>query len=69
MRMTVDFSDLAKSYQNIVTGQSGHVLSSHYRDQWDAWREGRSFPMQFQKVDAKETLTIEPLNSPAQNLP
>jgi acyl-homoserine lactone acylase PvdQ len=45
---------------NIVAGESGQVLSSHYKDQWDAYREGRNLPMQFQKVEAKSTLTLEP---------
>ncbi len=60
MRTAVDLSDLDKSYMNIVVGQSGQVLSSHYKDQWDAYYSGRSFPMQFNKVDAKETLVFEP---------
>lgn len=56
MRMTVDLSDWDRSYQNIVTGQSGQILSPYYKDQWEAYYEGRSFPMQFQKVEAKQTL-------------
>ena len=60
MRMTVDFSDWDRSYQNIVTGQSGQILSPHYKDQWEAFYEGRSFPMQFRKVEAKSTLVVEP---------
>ena len=56
MRMTVDFADWDRSYQNIVTGQSGQILSPHYKDQWEACYEGRSFPMQFRKIQAKETL-------------
>jgi acyl-homoserine lactone acylase PvdQ len=39
-----------------VTGQSGQILSPYYKDQWEAYYEGRSFPMQFQKVEAKQTL-------------
>lgn len=60
MRTAVDLSDFDKSYMNIVTGECGQVLSSHYKDQWEAYYEGRSFPMQFQRVEAKETLTLEP---------
>jgi len=60
MRMVVDFSDLDGSMQNITLGESGQVLSRHYRDQWDAWLAGRSFPMQFSKVDAKDTLVFMP---------
>jgi penicillin amidase len=47
MRMVVDFSDLDRSVQNITLGESGQVLSRYYRDQFDAWYSGRSFPMSF----------------------
>ncbi|MFB3776970.1 MAG: penicillin acylase family protein [Bryobacteraceae bacterium] len=60
MRMVVDFAGLDQSTQNITLGQSGQVLSRHYKDQWEAWQAGRSFPMQFNKIDAKATLTFVP---------
>jgi penicillin amidase len=60
MRMVVDLANLDGSLNNLTIGQSGHRLSSHYNDQWDAYYVGRSFPMQFNKVDAKSTLRIEP---------
>lgn len=60
MRMVVDFSDFDHSLQNITLGESGHVLSSHFKDQWDAYYVGRSFPMQFNKVDAKDVLRVAP---------
>lgn len=60
MRMTVDLADLDGSLQNIVTGQSGHVLSSHFTDQWEAFYYARSFPMQFRRVEAKARLTLKP---------
>jgi len=60
--MVVDFADLDKSVLNISVGESGHVLSRHYRDQWDAYTAGRSFPMQFNKIDAEETLVFLPEN-------
>jgi penicillin amidase len=60
MRTAVDLSDLDKSYMNIVAGESGQILSGHYKDQWDAYYAGRSFPMQVDKVDAKDTLVFEP---------
>ncbi len=59
-RMVVDFGDLDKSVQNLTTGESGEVASSHYKDQWPAYYVGASFPMQFQYIDAKETLHIRP---------
>ena len=60
MRMVVDFSDLDRSVHNIAIGQSGQVLSRHYRDQWDAYYRGYSFPMQFRRVEATEILTFLP---------
>jgi penicillin G amidase len=60
MRMGVDLADFDNSYLNIATGESGQVLSSHYKDQWDAYYYGKSFPMQFGKVEAKSTLLFEP---------
>jgi len=60
MRMVVDFSDLDRSLMNIAIGQSGHVLSRHYRDQWKAYYTGSSFPMQYRKIEAQEVLRFEP---------
>ena len=44
---------------NIPIGQSGQILSSHYKDQWVDYYNARSYPMQFGKVDAKSTLTFK----------
>lgn len=60
MRMAIDLADFDNSRQNIATGQSGHLLSSHYKDQWDAYYAGRSFPMPFRRVQPEHTLVIEP---------
>lgn len=60
MRMIVDFSDLDRSLQNITIGESGQPLSKHYRDQWGAYYGATSFPMQFEKIDARQVLTIRP---------
>jgi penicillin G amidase len=61
LRMVIDLSNLDQSQANIVTGESGHVLSRHYKDQWGAYYGGTSFPMQFDKVEAKATLVVNPL--------
>lgn len=58
MRMIVDLSDLDHSFQNITVGESGHRLSRHYKDQWNAYYGATSFPMQFGKIDARQTLTV-----------
>jgi penicillin amidase len=56
MRMSADLGDWDNSLLNIPIGQSGQILSSHYKDQWDAYYNARSFPMQFRNVQAKSTL-------------
>jgi penicillin amidase len=60
IRMVVDLGNLEHSFTNLVTGESGQWLSSHYKDQWDAYYAGRSFPMQYGKVDAKSVLVMTP---------
>jgi penicillin amidase len=62
MRMNADTSDWDHSLLNELTGQSGQVLSSHYRDQWNDYYAGRSYPMQFHNVQAKSTLEFRPAN-------
>ena len=59
-RMVVDLGNLESSLANLTPGQSGHFLSPHYKDQFDAYYTGGSFPMQFQKVTAEDTLTFKP---------
>lgn len=58
MRMNADLSNWDKSLLNIETGQSGQILSSHYKDQWWDWYYVRSYPMQFNKVKEKTTLVF-----------
>ncbi|MEO8098307.1 MAG: penicillin acylase family protein [Acidobacteriota bacterium] len=60
-RMIVDLGDLDRSLANITTGQSAHYLSPHYKDQFDAYYNGRSFPMQFHKVTTEATIVVKPL--------
>ena len=60
MRFIADLGDWDQSLNNITIGQSGQILSRHYKDQWDAYYVGQSFPMQFRTVDAKQTLTVMP---------
>jgi penicillin amidase len=59
-RMDASLGDLDTSLMEIPIGESGHVASSHYKDQWDAYYNGRSFPMQFRNVDVKSTVTFVP---------
>jgi penicillin G amidase len=60
MRFVADLANWDGSLNNIDIGQSGQILSRHYKDQWAAYYAGLSFPMQFDKVEAKATLEISP---------
>jgi acyl-homoserine lactone acylase PvdQ len=60
MRMTADLSNWENSIFNIPIGQSGQILSSHYNDQWLDYYNARSYPMQFGKIDAVNTLQFRP---------
>jgi penicillin amidase len=59
-RMNVSTSDWDASLMNLPIGESGHIASRHYSDEWNAYYSGRSFPMQFGKVDVKSTVTFVP---------
>jgi acyl-homoserine lactone acylase PvdQ len=58
--MVVDLGDFDQSVQNLVLGESGSISSTHFQDQWFAYYYGKSFPMQFKHVDAKDTLQVKP---------
>ena len=60
MRMNADPGNWEHSLLNIQIGQSGQILSGHYRDQWDAYYVGRSYPMQYRNVEAAGTLRFLP---------
>jgi penicillin amidase len=64
MRMVVDFSDFDQSMQNITLGESGQVFSPYYKDQFEAWYTGQSFPMLFSDAavekGAAHKLVLEP---------
>ncbi len=60
MRFAADLSDWDRSLLNVIIGQSGQILSSHYRDEWDRYYVGQSFPMQFGKVDGTAVLHVAP---------
>lgn len=59
-RINEDVGAWDNSLWNIVIGESGHVLSRHYKDQWNAYYNGTSFPMQFGRVEQKSRLLFEP---------
>jgi penicillin G amidase len=59
-RMNASTSDWDASLMNLPIGESGHIASWHYSDEWKAYYVGKSFPMQFEKVDVKSTVTFVP---------
>ena len=60
MRLDADLADWDRSLLEETTGQSGQVLSRHYKDQWEHYYYANSFPMQYRKVEAKDVLTLVP---------
>jgi acyl-homoserine lactone acylase PvdQ len=58
--MDTSVGDWDASLLNLPFGESGHVASSHYRDEWEAYYNGKSFPMQFNKLDVKSTTKFLP---------
>lgn len=60
MRMVADPGGWDRSLLNLPIGESGQVLSRHYKDQWDRYYTGLSYPMQFARPEAGEVLEIVP---------
>ena len=63
-RFTADMSDLDHSTLDIVNGQSGNIFDEHFNDQWDAYYNGRTFPLPFSTRAVQEAgkhhLRLEP---------
>jgi penicillin amidase len=60
MRLDADMGDWDRSLLEGTTGQSGQVLSRHYKDQWERYYGAESFPMQFRKVETRDVLVLAP---------
>jgi penicillin amidase len=54
MRFVAAVGDWEKSLLNVTIGESGQVLSRHYKDEWDAYYAAKSFPMPFASVSGDE---------------
>lgn len=65
MRMVVDLANLDNSVQNITLGESGQVFSPYYKDQFEAWYNGRSFPMSFSDAAAEKDIVHRLVLAPA----
>jgi penicillin amidase len=48
-RFTMDWSDVDGATENLVMGESGNPLSPYYRDQWELWYAGRTFPLPYSR--------------------
>ena len=63
-RFTMDWSNVDGSTENIVLGESSDPLSPYYRDQWNAWYNGTTFPLPFSSTavvkQTTHTLRLEP---------
>lgn len=59
MRMVVDLGDLNRSTWVNATGQSGHPYHPHYKDQVDAWIDGRTFEWPFASQAVREAAAEE----------
>ena len=63
-RLTVDWSNLDNSTENIVYGQSGNPLSPWYSDQWSDWYGGKTFALPFTdpavSANSQHTLRLTP---------
>ncbi len=63
-RQLVDFCDLNNSLSVITTGQSGHPLSEHYKDQTPLWLGGSYHRAVMDRVEIEQTarghLTLTP---------
>lgn len=66
MRLVADLSNWDGSVMVITLGQSGHYLSAHFRDQFDAWYAGRGLSSAFsataEAAKRKHRLTLNPAN-------
>ena len=59
-RLTVDWSNVDGSTENIVMGESGDPLSPYFLDQFPSWYSGKTFAMPFTEsaVTASTTHTV-----------
>jgi len=60
MRFIADLSAWDNSRLNLTVGESAHILSGHYKDQWDDYYRGVSPALAYGRVEAKGTLVLKP---------
>ncbi len=59
-RMNFSTANWDDSLWNLAVGESGHRASPHYRDQFEAWYYGDSFPMPFRNAETGSQLKFIP---------
>jgi len=55
--------DWDQSRLNLTLGESGQILSPHYKDQWEAYYAAIPIPMPWSHVEGS-TLAVKPGGSP-----
>lgn len=60
MRFIADLGDDEGFYLQLVTGQSGHLLSGHYKDQWKDYYDGRPRRVSFREPESVSVLRFQP---------
>ena len=60
MRFIADLSAWDNSRLNLTVGQSAHIFSGHYKDQWKDYYQGVSPTLAYGRVEAKGTLVLKP---------
>jgi penicillin G amidase len=59
-RMDAAVGNWDASLLEVPIGESGHIASRHYSDEWDSYYYGKSFPMGFEKPEVKSTVRFVP---------
>jgi penicillin amidase len=60
MRFVGDTGDWTRSLANVTLGESGHVLSRHFKDQWKSYWAGTSLPMLWGSQVRGDVLRVSP---------
>jgi len=60
MRFIADLGDDEGFYLQIIAGESGHLLSGHYKDQWKDYYDGRPRRVSFSKPEGVSVLRLQP---------
>jgi len=59
-RFIADLSDWDNSLMILDVGQSGHVLSPHYKDHFEKWNRHEYFRLEYSHIEPVSVLTIKP---------